>query len=148
MLTMTNWPNKTRQNPTSKIQYAYKASEEDPLILVPDMDVVPLVEEAMDYLDNGYSSRQVAQWLSEKSGHDISHQGILIIWRRHRTADSDRIKKLNKDNRKRKPKTYQEKELARVKRKAKTAWSGIPTPCTTPHMAGAWLCAYLLTVTS
>ena len=121
MLTMTNWPNKTRQNPTSKIQYAYKASEEDPLILVPDMDVVPLVEEAMDYLDNGYSSRQVAQWLSEKSGHDISHQGILIIWRRHRTADSDRIKKLNKDNRKRKPKTYQEKELARVKRKAADA---------------------------
>lgn len=118
---MTNWPNKTRPNPNAKIPYAYKASEDDPLVLVPDPDVVPLVEEAMDYLDNGYSSRQVAQWLTEKSGHKISHQGILLIWRRHRTADSDRIKKLNKDNRKRKPKTAQEKEVARVKRKAADA---------------------------
>lgn len=118
---MTTWPNKTRPNATAKPPYAYKPSEDDPLVLVPDMDIVPLVEEAMNYLDNGYSSRKVAEWLTDKSGASISHQGILNIWKTHRGKESPRIKKLNKENRARKPKTHQEKEIARVKRKAADA---------------------------
>ena len=35
-LKLMTWPNKTRKNPTQRIPYAYKASEDDPLVLVPD----------------------------------------------------------------------------------------------------------------
>ena len=61
--------------------YAYKASEEDPLILVPDEEMIPFVEEAMDYLDKGYGTRRVAEWLTDKTGKKISHQGIQNIWK-------------------------------------------------------------------
>ena len=62
------WQTKSRPNATAKIPYAYKADENDPLVLHPDQDVVVLVEEAMDYLDQGHSSRRTASWLSEKTG--------------------------------------------------------------------------------
>jgi hypothetical protein len=110
------WINKTRANGLAKMPYAYKASEEDPLILVPDEEMVPLVEEAMDYLDKGYGTRRVADWLTDKTGKKISHQGIQNIWKGHR-PDSPRVKELAKKNRKAKPKTKEEKELAALRRK-------------------------------
>ena len=75
------WQNKTRADATAKIAYAYKASDDDPLLLVPDEAMVEWVEKAMDHLDQGHSSRKVAAWLEEKTGEKISHQGILNIWR-------------------------------------------------------------------
>ena len=109
------WDNRTRRNKTQSIPYAYKADEEDPLLLIPDEEIVALTEEAMDYLDKGHSLRETAHWLSEKSGRTISHQGLSNIWRRHRK--SERQKTLDKSNRKRKPKTSKEKAEARLKRK-------------------------------
>ena len=41
------WDNKTRPNKTAKIRYACKADADDPLVLVPDPDMVPLVEQAI-----------------------------------------------------------------------------------------------------
>lgn len=113
--TMT-WQNKTRPNKTARIPYAYKASDEDELVLVPNEEMVPFVEEAMDFLDNGYSTRNVATWLADKTGVPISHQGISNIWKAHR-PDSVRVKNLTKQNKKRKPKTKEEKELAAIRRK-------------------------------
>ena len=52
-------PNKT------KIPYAYKASEDDPLVLVPDEEKAVLVEEALDYR---HSSRKAAAYLASKTG--------------------------------------------------------------------------------
>lgn len=118
---MTNWPNKTRPNKHAKIPHAYKASEEDPLILVPDEDIVPFFEQAMDHLDQGFGSRKVAEWLTGKIGKPISHQGIMLIWKAHRSHESQRIKDLNKANRQRKPKTAEEKRLAAAKQKKATA---------------------------
>jgi hypothetical protein len=109
------WDNRTRSNAQQAIPYAYKPDEEDPLVLVPDMDMVPLVEEAMDYLDKGHSFRETAHWLSEKTGKKLSHQGLSNIWRRHR--NSDRQKALAKTAKKRKPKTPKDKYEARLKRK-------------------------------
>ena len=48
------WQTKSRPNATAKIPYAYKADENDPLVLHPDQDVVVLVEEAMDYSNVTY----------------------------------------------------------------------------------------------
>jgi hypothetical protein len=101
--------------------YAYRASEDDPLILVADPVIASLVEQAMDYLDEGHSSRKTADWLAHKAGATISHQGILSIWRRFRGKGTDtpsaRIKTLHKENVKRKPKTHDEKKLSAAKRK-------------------------------
>jgi hypothetical protein len=114
------WANKTRPNATARIQYGYKANEDDPLVIEPDETLVPLIEEAMDYLDNGYSTRKVAEWLTDKAQRKISHQGVLLVWRANR-PDSPRIAALDKANKKRKPKTRKEKAIAAVKRKRSDA---------------------------
>ena len=120
-MTVTIWLNKTRANKTAKIPYAYKASEDDPLVLVPDEEKAVLVEEALDYLENGHSSRKAAAWLASKTGDKISHQGIIHIWRDRRGKDSDNPSKVlaerDKANRKRKPKNAKDKKMAAAKRK-------------------------------
>jgi len=112
------WSNITRPNKTSKMPYGYIPSEDDPCILIPDPDMLPLIEEGMDYLDQGFSTRRVSEWLTEKTGKSITHQGINNIWRRHRGATSKRIKELEKKAKKRRPKTAEDKRLAENKRRA------------------------------
>ena len=73
------WQNKTRLKKTARLPYAYIASEEDPLVLIPDPEVTIWVENALDHLDQGYSSRRVAAWLVEKTGKKISDQTIIHI---------------------------------------------------------------------
>jgi hypothetical protein len=119
------WLDKARPNKTAKIPYAYKPSEDDPLILVADQEKAILVEEALDYLEDGHSSRKTAEWLADKTGDKISHQGLIHIWKDRRGKDSDnpskRLKELEKANRKRKPKTAAEKKLSAAKRKQSDA---------------------------
>jgi len=119
------WLDKARPNKTAKIPYAYKPSEDDPLILVADQEKAILVEEAMDYLEDGHSSRKTAEWLTGKTGDKISHQGLIHIWKDRRGKDSDnpskRLKELEKANRKRKPKTAADKKLSAAKRKQSDA---------------------------
>ena len=111
------WSNKTRPNATAKIPYAYMASEDDPLVLVPDPEVVPLVEKAMDYLEEGNSVRQVSEWLTREAGRKISHQGIKNIWRNHRGETSKRIKELDEANAKRqRGKTPKQKRAAELRK--------------------------------
>jgi hypothetical protein len=111
------WNNKTRQNTYQRIPYGYKEDEEDPYLLVPDMDIVPLIEEAMDYLDEGYSRRKVADWLNARIERKISHQGISNLWKSKR-PDSKRVKKLKREvNKTKRSMTAAEKEEARLKRK-------------------------------
>ena len=110
------WQNKTRPNATAKVPYAYTPSDDDPLVCVPDPEMVRWVEMAMDHLDQGHSSRRVAAWLVEKTGQKISHQGILNIWREHRGSTSKQIKKLNKQAKQKRPKTAADKKLATAKR--------------------------------
>jgi hypothetical protein len=115
------WLNKNRPNRTAKIPYAYKESEDDPLVLVADQEKATMVEEALDYLEEGHSTRKTAEWLTSKTGDKITHQGLIFIWKARRGPDSDnpskRLKQLAKENRKRKPKTKAEKTLAKTKRK-------------------------------
>jgi hypothetical protein len=83
------WLNKSRANKTAKIPYAYKQSEDDPLVLVADQVKASLVEDAMDYLEEGNSTRKTAEWLTSKTGDKISHQGLIHIWKARRGKDSD-----------------------------------------------------------
>ena len=115
------WENKKRPNETAKIPYGYRASEDDLLVLVADDEIVVHVEQAMDYLDNGQSYREVANWLSETTGETISHQGIANIWKRARGATSSRTKQLRANKRKTAPKTKEQRELASLKKKEAAA---------------------------
>ena len=45
------WQKQNRPNKTARVPYAYIASEEDPLVLIPDPEVVRWVEDALDHLD-------------------------------------------------------------------------------------------------
>ena len=110
------WKNKTRKNATQRIPYGYKASYEDPLQLIPDEDYTPLIEQALDHLDEGYSGRKVTEWLNDKLERTISHQGLRNIWAEHRPK-SKRLKALKKENNKSKPKTKDAKTEARLRRK-------------------------------
>ena len=114
------WDNKARPNKSARIPFGYVADPDNPLLLFPDETLVALVEEALDYLENGHATRKVAEWLTEKGGRKISHQGIILIWRRHR-PDSKRIKDLDKATKKRRPKTSKDKKIAAVKRKRSDA---------------------------
>ena len=118
---MSIWLDKDRPNKTAKIPYAYKESDTNPLVLVADQEKATFVEEALDYLEEGHSTRKTAEWLTSKTGDRISHQGLIFIWKSRRGPDSDnpskRLKQLAKDNRKRKPKTKVERTLATAKRK-------------------------------
>ena len=94
------WQNKARPNKTARLPYAYIPSEDDPLVFIPDPEVVRWVEDALDHLDQGHSSRRVAAWLGEKTGKTISHQGITNIWKEHRGPASDKPSKLLKQREK------------------------------------------------
>ena len=119
------WQNKTRPNKTARVPYAYIASEEDPLVLIPDPEVVRWVEDALDHLDEGHSCRRVAAWLVEKTGKKISHQGITNIWKEHRGPGSDKPSKLleeqEKARKKAAPKGRPAKKIAATKRKQSDA---------------------------
>jgi hypothetical protein len=118
-MTQTIWTNKSRPNKTARIAYGYMASEEDPLVLVPDPEIIPVLEEALSYLDNGNSLRNTATWLSEKAGLKISHQGLSKIWKEKRQGENqtDRVKQLAKSKKKRSPKTKEKKQEAQLRKK-------------------------------
>lgn len=118
-MTQTIWTNKTRPNRTARIAFGYMASDTDPLELVPDPSVIPFLEEALSYLDNGHSLRSAATWLSDKAERKLSHQGLSKIWKEKRQggAQTDRVKELAKSNRKRAPKTKEKKQEADLRKK-------------------------------
>lgn len=73
----------------------------------------------MDHIDNGESSRSVADWLTEKISRKISHQGILNIWKKYRGKDktNPRTKELIKRRRALIPKTKEGKLERALKNK-------------------------------
>lgn len=58
------------------IPFGYEQDKDDPDILLPIPEELELLDQAKEYLKE-YSSRVVANWLSQKSGRYISHVGLL-----------------------------------------------------------------------
>jgi len=112
----TAWPDKPRNSRTAKLPYCYKVSPTDLLMAVPVPEIVQYVDEALDLLDKGHSTRKVADWLTLKCGKSISHQGIKNIWLEQR-PNSKRIKELAARKKKNGPKNQEQRTLAAVKRK-------------------------------
>ncbi len=45
------WHIKTLPNKTAKVPYTFKLSADDPLVLIPDLEMVRWVEDTLDSLD-------------------------------------------------------------------------------------------------
>jgi len=122
---LSDWVIKQRPNKTAKIPYGYRESDDSPLVLVADETVALLVEQALDYLEEGNSSRKTAEWLTKQTGLAISHQGLIGKWKILRgkgtTKPSKRLRQLEKENKSKQPKTKAEKTIAAAKQKQSTA---------------------------
>jgi len=118
-----DFPEKTRLHPGIRPAYGYMVSPDDPLVLIPDPDMIGPVKEALDAIDNGMSLREVADWLTQKTGNKISHQGINKIWKDRRGSDPKNVreKKQRKERRAKAPKTGPDKAKAKIKRKLSDA---------------------------
>ena len=57
------------------IPFGYKEHKTDDKLLVPIIEELEALELAKEYL-NEYSYREVAGWLSERTGREISHVGL------------------------------------------------------------------------
>ena len=57
------------------IQFGYTEHKTDDKLLVPIIEELEALELAKEYL-NEYSYREVAGWLSERTGREISHVGL------------------------------------------------------------------------
>lgn len=116
--TANKWPDKKRRSVTTNVPYGYMVSEKDELLAVPDWTLIGFIEKAMDFLDSGNSYREASRWLGENSGHEISHQGLANIWKKHRgDPKNPRIKQLTKQKKKQSPKTKEARALRNLKLK-------------------------------
>ena len=118
-----NWETRTRPHNWAPIPYGYKPSDEDDCVLIPDLPVVKILEEALDFIDNGSTYREVAGWLHEKLGEAISHQTVSNIWKRLRGIDPNNPKVLKDAARKsrKKPLTKKEQAILETNRKIAAA---------------------------
>ena len=71
------------------VPFGYRQDPEDDDILLPIPEELETLEEAKHFLKQ-YSYRDVANWLSEKSGRYISHVGLMkrVKLERHRKAEA------------------------------------------------------------
>ena len=89
------------------IPFGYKQDSEDPDILRPVAKELDLLEKARQHIKQ-YSFRQVANWLTTKTGREISHVGL-----RKRLMDEKQRK--NKARTLRKWSEYAEKAIQKAK---------------------------------
>ena len=61
------WRNKTRLCKTAKVPHAYISSEEDPLVLITDLEGTRSLEIAVYHLNEGQNCSKVPAWLVEKN---------------------------------------------------------------------------------
>lgn len=122
-----DWPVKDRPNATSKIPYAYMEDPENPLKLIPDPELIPHIERALQYINDGNSIRSVSQWLSQATKKTITHQGMDYIWELKCGSDPHNpiVKERRKRRRERAPKTEEAKEQLRIKKELSKAKSKI-----------------------
>jgi hypothetical protein len=118
----SKWVTITRKNPTAAMPFGYKYAEGDMRTIVPDMDIVPIIEDALDQLDQGRSYRDTAAWIAHKTGKSISHQAVSNIWHKHRgRKKSPRSVKQREARKASEPQTKEERELVHAKNKLRGA---------------------------
>ena len=70
------------------IPFGYQLCADDPELLEPIPAELDALGEALKYLKNGHPYREVAAWLTKKTGRSISHVGLRkIALKRKKTLD-------------------------------------------------------------
>lgn len=122
------WPNMPRYNKTVRIPHGYKVCDGDSSIFIPDLDQIFYIEQAMDYVDDGNTFAEVADWLTTKLSKGISHSGLRLIWKRHReyqrdNARANEIRKKARERRKLDPEEKKRLQAIRMVAAAKRSLS-------------------------
>jgi hypothetical protein len=112
-----DWPIKDRPNDFAKIPYAYVESPEDKRKLIPNLDILPYIERAIDFINDGNAIRATADWLSSTAKKPISHEGLLYIWELKCGNDptNPRVRERRKRKRERAPKSQEEADALKAK---------------------------------
>jgi len=105
------WPNKTRIHKKVPVPFGYKINPENELELLPDYEKIPLIEQGLDFVDDGSSYREVADWLSVELNDTVSHQTVSNWWKQKRSKlpGNERAKAQRAKKRETAPKTPREK---------------------------------------
>jgi hypothetical protein len=117
------WPIYTRATNRAPVPVGYIVDPSNELICVVNPLYKAVMEEALDYVDAGQSYRDVAQWLAEKIGRNVSHTAISNMWKKvrgHLPYNPRKIQQ-NRQAKKLAPKTPKEKAELEVKRKLRGA---------------------------
>lgn len=100
IVNLERWPSKKRERSWGLIALGYKVNPDDPYDIIPDPDVIVLLEKAFDHLDAGSSYREMADWLTTQLNQKISHQSVSNLYHEHRFPF---VKKTAKKNRRKGP---------------------------------------------
>jgi hypothetical protein len=93
-LPIDRWSPYTRKIPYGVIKTGYVVDPNNPLLLVPDINQVFWIEKAFDYLEEGNSLRETADWVSQKIHRAVSHQTLSNLYKTYRKPYT--FKKTNK----------------------------------------------------
>lgn len=117
------WPDKVRPNLTARVPYAYMLDPENPLLMVPNPAIVPAIEKAMEYMNDGHAIRKVTEWLKVATGKEITPHGFLYLWELKCGKDKNnpRVKARRQKKRARAPKTPEEKEQHVIRKQLTSA---------------------------
>jgi phage terminase large subunit len=80
-------------HPGTRLPYGYKVSEEDPRVIVPVLEVITVLDAALDQFDNGSSIRVATDYINSLVPYDyrLSHMGLRKIHARLR-PNSPKVK--------------------------------------------------------
>jgi hypothetical protein len=116
-----DWPVLKRYHNRSPIAVGYITKPDDELLTIPDPEKIQLLDEAMEYIQNGRALREVASWLSAELDRPVSHQTVKNMFQRVMGSDKvvpsvDKFLKVRKKNRRGKPLTGQQKAINETKK--------------------------------
>lgn len=60
----------------TRIPFGYAVDPQDPEVLVPVIFELEALAKAKQHISEGHSLRKVSEWLSEKTGRKITHEGL------------------------------------------------------------------------
>ncbi len=81
---LKRWPQKERKLDYGSIQMGYVLQEGSRRILVPNPEVVLLLEQAFDFLEAGNSLRECAEWFNQKNKTSITFATLNNLYNKHR----------------------------------------------------------------
>lgn len=80
----SRYPEVSRRRSYGQVSYAYRVSDSNPFLLMPNVDHIVFLEEAFDYIESGQSYRDVEPFLQESLLAPITYMTINNLYRKHR----------------------------------------------------------------